>query len=93
MTTRRWRVFGRLRGPTKVGLDKWWLLPFGVLAASALLALGIFVLAPSYVAADCAGASASDFACYQQRYQGLCAIQGSKPPLMSSRTNTGRTGS
>jgi hypothetical protein len=92
MTTRRWRAFGRLRGHMRAGFDKRWLLPFGVLAASGLLALGIFVLGPSYVAADCAGASASDFACYQQRYQGLVRNSGVEAAFDELKHEYGKNG-
>jgi hypothetical protein len=79
------------RGSVRAGLDKWWLLPFGVLAASALVALSIVVFRPVLVArlsaevglrapseplVDCSGALASDYACYQQRYQNLTRDSG-----------------
>jgi hypothetical protein len=72
------------------------LLPFGVLAALALVALGIVVVGPSFTdrsstevaqqsasepsttgetPADCSGDLASDYACYQERYQSL--VRGS----------------
>jgi hypothetical protein len=67
------------------------LLPFGILTTSALLALSIVVYKPplvdrSFVAvadlvgieptvADCSGAAANDYACYQGRYQQL--VRGS----------------
>jgi hypothetical protein len=76
----------------RAGFDKRWLLPFGVLAASGLLALGIFVLGPSYVAADCAGASASDFACYQQRYQGLVRNSGVEAAFDELKDEYGKNG-
>src|SRR5829696_5553278 len=82
----------------RAGFDKRWLLPLGILAASALAALGIIVFEPSFVgwssndevaqraasepaetnepAADCSGALATDFACYQKRYQNLVRNSG-----------------
>jgi hypothetical protein len=75
----------------KAGFNRWWLLPFGILAASALFALSILVLQPSFVdrsfaaiaqrapsgaALDCSGAKATDYACYQQRYQDLVSNFG-----------------
>ena len=80
----------------RAGFNKWWLLPFGVLAALALVALGIVVVGPSFTdrsstevaqqsageptttgetPADCSGDLASDYACYQERYQSL--VRGS----------------
>jgi hypothetical protein len=70
--------------------NRWWLLPFGILATSALVALSIVVFEPSFInrsfaevarqtpsgpVVDCSGASATDYACYQRRYQSL--VQGS----------------
>jgi hypothetical protein len=70
----------------KTGFNSWWLLPFGILAASALFALTILVLQPTFVdrsfaaiaqrapsgaTLDCSGAKETDYACYQQRYQDL----------------------
>lgn len=70
----------------KTGFNRWWLLPFGILAASALFALTILVVQPTFVdrsfaaiaqrapsgaALDCSGAKAADYACYQQRYEDL----------------------
>ncbi len=93
--------------------NKWWLLPLGILTASALVALGIIVFEPSFLSrsstkvtqqtadeptekvvsrssievaqrsaseptktsevatVNCSGASSTDYACYQQRYQDL----------------------
>src|ERR671929_1885250 len=77
-----WRG-GRVKGEA---FNKWWLLPLGILAASALLASGILAFEPSFVersfaaitqrapsgaVVDCSGALSSDYACYQQRYQDL----------------------
>jgi hypothetical protein len=81
-----WARFGRRGERVRAGLDKWWLLPFGILAASVLVALSIVVFRPAFVErsfagvglrapseplVDCSGALASDYACYQQRYQAL----------------------
>ena len=69
-----------------MSFDKWWLLPLGILAASALVALGIVVFALSFVgrsstevdrptadetAAGCSGALSADYACHQKRYRDL----------------------
>jgi hypothetical protein len=74
----------------RASFNKWWLLPFGILAASALVALSIVVFEPSFInrsfaevarqgpsgpVVDCSGASVADYACYQERYQDL--VQGS----------------
>ncbi len=68
------------------GFNKWWFLPFGIFAASALVALGIVVFEPSFVErsavavawqasgeapAECTGDSETENACHQERYQGL----------------------
>jgi hypothetical protein len=67
------------------GFSKWWLLPFGILSTSALVALSILVFQPASIdrlsvqvglrapvaTVDCSGALSSDYACYQQRYQDL----------------------
>ena len=90
------------------GFNTWWLLPFGILAASALLALSIIVFrpalvnrtfaevglrAPSEVATvDCSGASATDYACYQQRYQDLVrgsGVEGAFVDLKDQYENNG----
>jgi hypothetical protein len=67
----------------RVGFDKRWLLPLGVLAASALFALGLIVSgrAGNEAAAGCPGASA-DYACYQDRYQNL-GLRRPRPPRLS----------
>ncbi len=65
-----------------MGSYKWWLLPFGIIGASALVALGVLVLGPSLAnpssteenqeaasepaSEDCSDASASNSACPQQ---------------------------
>ncbi len=80
----------------RAGFNKWWLLPFGVLATLALVAFGIVVAGPSLTdrsstevaqqpagepsttgetPADCSGDLANDYACFQERYQGL--VRGS----------------
>lgn len=60
--------------------------------ASALVALGIFVLGPSYVAADCSGASAGDYACYQQRYQNLVRDSGVETAFDELKDEYGKNG-
>ena len=76
----------------RAGFDKWWLLPLGVLTASVLVALSVFVFAPSFgsdsseeavraaasktVVGDCSGASKLDYACYEQRYHDLVLNSG-----------------
>jgi hypothetical protein len=61
----------------RVGFSNWWLLPFGILAASALVVLGIVAFEPPFgYAADCSGASATDYACYQDRYKNLVRSSG-----------------
>ena len=76
----------------RASFDRWWLLPLAILAASALVALGIVVFEPSFVdrssgeaahrgagevaGADCSGALSTDYACLQQRYQNLVRESG-----------------
>jgi hypothetical protein len=75
----------------RVGFEKWWLVPLGILAASTLVTLGIIVLEPSLIgrstgevarqsasepATDCSGALSSDYACHQERYQNLVRTSG-----------------
>jgi hypothetical protein len=63
----------------RLGFDKWWLLPFGVLVVSTLVAVGIIFFRPpeaSEGAADCSGASTTDYACYQEYYRGLVRDSG-----------------
>ena len=74
----------------KAGFNRWWLLPLGILTASALLASSIIVFEPSFVnrsfatvaprgaTVDCSGAKVSDYACYQERYQDLVRGSGVK---------------
>jgi hypothetical protein len=62
-----------------VSFDKWWLMPLGILAALALVALGILAFEPSFVGrstVDCSGALSSDYACYQERYRSLVRNSG-----------------
>ena len=70
------------------------MLPFAILAASALTALSIIVFRPSFVdqsyalefqqtassntSIDCSGPSANDYSCYQKRYQDLVYNSGVK---------------
>ena len=73
--------------------NRWWLLPFTILTASALTAVSIIVFRPSFIdhvyaleefqqtastntSIDCSGPSASDFSCYQKRYQDLVYNSG-----------------
>jgi hypothetical protein len=78
--------------------NKWWLLPFGILTTSALIASSIIVFESTFAdnssdnevarqvaneptetsepIADCSGASATDHACYQQRYESLVRDSG-----------------
>jgi hypothetical protein len=51
-------------------------LPIGIVAASALVALGIVVFGSYFVATHCSGALSTDYACYQQRYQNLVHESG-----------------
>ncbi len=76
----------------RASFDRWWLLPFAILVASALVALGIVVFEPSFVdrssgeaahrgasevaVTDCSGALSTDYACHQQRYQNLVRESG-----------------
>lgn len=75
----------------RAGINKWWFLPFGIFVASALVALGIVVFEPAVIdrslagvvqrassevaTVECSGASESDYACFQERYQSL--VRGS----------------
>jgi hypothetical protein len=77
--------------------NKWWLLPFGILATSSLMASSIIVFGPTFAdrssdevarhwahepietsgpIVECSGASATDHACYQQRYGSLVRVSG-----------------
>ncbi len=75
----------------RVVFDRRWSLPIGILATSLLIALGIIIFGPSFAgrsstgvarpaaseaAADCSGASAIDYACYQKRYRDLILASG-----------------
>ena len=67
----------------RADFNRWWLLPFGVLATSGLIALNIIFFEPAFInrafagvvqqgaVADCSGDLASNYACQQQRYQDL----------------------
>ena len=74
----------RQREHISANFNKWWLLPFGILTASALTALNILVFGPSFiqqtasnpVAIDCSGPKANDFSCYQKRYEDLVYNSG-----------------
>jgi hypothetical protein len=58
--------------------DKWWLVPLGILVVSTLVAVGIFFRPSeaSKTTADCSGASATDYACYQEHYRDLVGDSG-----------------
>lgn len=76
----------------RASFDRWWLVPFVVLVASTLVALSVIVFGPSFfdrsssevaqraasetAPADCPGASATEYACYQQRYRNLVLDSG-----------------
>jgi hypothetical protein len=78
----------------RADFDKLWLLPLGVLSASALVVLGLVIFGPSFTsgssarvdhqhaatetatAANCSGASALDYACYEKRYHDLVLNSG-----------------
>jgi hypothetical protein len=62
----------------KATFDKRWLLPLSVLVTSVLITVGV-IFEPSKVseaAADCSGASATDYACYQEHYRDLVRGRG-----------------
>jgi hypothetical protein len=71
-------------GHISANFNKWWLLPFGILTASALTALNILVFGPSFIQQtasnpspiDCSGPKANDFSCYQKRYEDLVYNSG-----------------
>ena len=78
--------------------EKWWLLPFGILATAVLIAVGIIVYPPTLLerssenqvahdgehgptgtsgsTPECSDTSATDHACYQQRYESLVRVSG-----------------
>lgn len=66
--------------------NKWWLLPFGILSVSALIAASIMVFGPSLIGRppadtgspieDCSGFRANDFPCYQEHYKELVYDSG-----------------
>ncbi len=62
----------------RAGFNKWWLLPPGILAISAMVAVGIILewSQASKAVTDCSGPLATDYACYQQRYQDLVRDSG-----------------
>ena len=81
----------------RASFNRWWLLPFGILVFSGLVASSIVVFGHAFInasstqvaqradnkatgtggtAVDCSGASANDYACYQQRYQSLVNDSG-----------------
>ncbi len=75
----------------RASFDKRWLLPLGILTASALVALGVIVFNSPFVGhspvevaqqpasranTDCSGALATDYACHQQRYRNLTRDSG-----------------
>jgi len=73
---------------------KRWLLPFGILAASVLVALGIVVFEPPLArsSADCSGAFATDFACYQERYRDLVLDSGAEAAFDELKDEYGKDG-
>jgi hypothetical protein len=77
-------LIARRGGHISANFNKWWLLPFGILTASALTALNILVFGPSFIQQtasnpspiDCSGPKANDFSCYQKRYEDLVYNSG-----------------
>ena len=73
-----------------MGFNKWWFLPLGILMGSALIALNIIVFKPAFInqslsglvaqrdVVECSGERANEYACYQERYQGLVLDSGVK---------------
>ena len=73
---------GSTREYLGANFNRWWLLPLGILSASALIAASVMVFGPSFIGpppaadtgppiADCSGFRANDYSCYQERYQEL----------------------
>jgi hypothetical protein len=86
-----------------VGFNKWWLMPLGILMGSALIALNIIVFQPAFVersfsgvvaqpvaVVECSGERASDYACYQERYQGLVLGSGVKAAFAALKDEYGQ---
>jgi hypothetical protein len=81
-----------LERTVRTSTNKWWLLPPSIIIISALIALNIIVFQPAFInrssavapqsagqnkaAADCSGASSTDYACYQERFQNLVRLSG-----------------
>ncbi len=66
----------------RAGFNKWWLLPPGILAISAVVAVGIILewsqASNNALITDCSGPLATDYACYQQRYEDLARTSGAE---------------
>ena len=85
-TKRRRRAPVVSRERIRANFNKWWLLPFCILTASALSALSILVFQPfqqteSNPAMDCSapwafGSFGNDFSCYQKHYQNVVNNSG-----------------
>jgi hypothetical protein len=91
----------------KASFNRWWLLPFGILAASALFALSIVVFHPSFVnrsyvavaqrvsdsasITDCSGTAANNYACYQQHYQDLVRGPGVEAAFKDLKDESGKS--
>ena len=86
-----------------MGFNKWWLMPLGILMGSALIALNIIVFQPAFVersfsglvaqpvaVVECSGEQASDYACYQERYQGLVLGSGVKAAFTALKDDYGQ---
>jgi hypothetical protein len=84
--------FGGRGGGVRVGFDKRWLVPFGVLVTSALVVLSVFAFGSSFVVADCSGALSSDYACYQERYQSLVRVFGVETAFDELKGEYGKNG-
>jgi hypothetical protein len=80
-----------MREHISANFNNWWLLPFCILTASALIALSILVFRPAFIdhsfaaayqqtgsstVVDCSGPLANDFSCYQERYKDLVYSSG-----------------
>ncbi len=91
----------------RASFDKRWLLPLGILTASALVALNVVVFDPSFVGrspdevaqqpvsratTDCSGALATDYACQQQRYQNLTRDSGVQAAFAELKDEYGKNG-
>jgi hypothetical protein len=88
-TKQSWRESIASRKYVGAEFNRWWLLPFGILNVSALIAASIIIFGPSFIGPslvdtgsstlmDCSGARANDYSCYQERYQQLVYNSGVK---------------